>query len=149
MPTVELAHQQFAVVSSQIPGVQSKLLLGSDNVDKWAGPHVWEECLTNVRIVVSTFQILFDALQHAMVPLGALGLIVFDEGVCFHAEIPDIVAESVARANTLASTPLYAEQLQCQTHERDILAGEAKRLARAAYPGAHSEPYNAIQSQKP
>ncbi len=79
-PTVSLANQQFEVIKSSIADVQPQLLLGSDNVDKWTGPHVWEKFLTNVRIVVSTFQILFDALKHGMIQLSSLGLIVVDEG---------------------------------------------------------------------
>ncbi|KAH8888301.1 P-loop containing nucleoside triphosphate hydrolase protein [Thozetella sp. PMI_491] len=78
-PTVSLATQQFQVIAASIADVQTRLLLGSDNVDKWAGPFVWKKVLTNVRIVVSTFQILFDALNHSMIPIGSLGLIVIDE----------------------------------------------------------------------
>ena len=77
---MSLATQQFRVIKSAVPEVLSKLLLGSDNVDKWAGPHTWQAFLTNVRIVVSTYQILFDALKHALLELGSLGLVVFDEG---------------------------------------------------------------------
>jgi hypothetical protein len=79
---VSLADQQFEAIQAQIPAVQSKLIRGSDNVDAWSTkPGVWDAVLNNARIVVSTYQILFDAVSHALVPLSTLGLIVIDEGV--------------------------------------------------------------------
>ncbi|KAK4152741.1 hypothetical protein C8A00DRAFT_15990 [Chaetomidium leptoderma] len=79
-PTVSLADQQFEAIQAQTPGVQSKLIRGSDNVDAWSTkPGVWDAVLLNTRIVVSTYQILFDAVSHALVPLSSLGLIVIDE----------------------------------------------------------------------
>jgi hypothetical protein len=78
---VSLAEQQFEVIRAQIPSVQSRLIRGADNVDAWSTrPGVWDAVLRNTRIVVSTYQILFDAVAHALVPLSALGLIVIDEG---------------------------------------------------------------------
>ncbi|KAL2021535.1 hypothetical protein VTK56DRAFT_7034 [Thermocarpiscus australiensis] len=79
-PTVDLATQQFNVIQAQIPGVQSKLIYGADNVDAWSSkPGVWDAVLLNTRVVVSTYQILFDAVTHALVPLKSLSLIVVDE----------------------------------------------------------------------
>lgn len=79
---MSLADQQFEAIRAQIPAVQSKLIRGSDNVDAWSTePGVWDAVLNNTRIVVSTNQILFDAVSHALVPLSAIGLIVIDEGV--------------------------------------------------------------------
>ncbi|GAB1312939.1 Dicer-like protein 2 [Madurella fahalii] len=79
-PTVSLALQQFEVIRAQIPGVQSKFICGADNIEAWASrPGVWDEVLFNIRIVVSTYQILFDAVSHAFVPLKSLSLIVIDE----------------------------------------------------------------------
>ncbi len=79
---MSLAEQQFEAIQAQNPGVQSKLIRGSDNVDAWSTkPGVWDAVLLNTRIVVSTYQILFDAVSHALVPLSTLSLIVIDEGV--------------------------------------------------------------------
>ncbi|KAL2179836.1 uncharacterized protein P884DRAFT_297448 [Thermothelomyces heterothallicus CBS 202.75] len=79
-PTVSLAEQQFETIRAQIPGVQSRLILGSDNVEAWSSkPGVWDAVLFNTRIIVSTYQILFDAVTHALVPLASLGIIVVDE----------------------------------------------------------------------
>jgi RecG-like helicase len=80
---VALAEQQFELIRAQLPAVQSKLIVGSDKVDAWSTkPGVWDAVLLNTRIVVSTYQILFDAVAHAFVPLSSLGLIVVDEGWC-------------------------------------------------------------------
>ncbi|KAL2149655.1 hypothetical protein VTH82DRAFT_8307 [Thermothelomyces myriococcoides] len=79
-PTVSLAEQQFEAIQTQLPGVQSRLILGSDNVEAWSTkPGVWDAVLFNHRIIVSTYQILFDAVAHAFVPLASLGIIVIDE----------------------------------------------------------------------
>ncbi|KAK4228033.1 dicer-like protein 2 [Podospora fimiseda] len=80
-PMVELAHQQFEVIASQIPEVQAKLIAGASNIDSWKmKADVWDAVLTNVRIVVSTYQILFDAVvSHGFVKMERLGLVVIDE----------------------------------------------------------------------
>lgn len=41
---------------------------------------LWDGVLHNVKVVVSTYQILQDALTHAFVRMESLALIVFDEG---------------------------------------------------------------------
>ncbi|KAL0940927.1 dicer-like protein 2 [Colletotrichum truncatum] len=78
-PTVSLCAQQFEVLKSQIPSVQIKFLSGDDNVDSWSDQSLWDAVLLNVRVVVSTYQVLLDALSHAFVRLDRLSLIVFDE----------------------------------------------------------------------
>lgn len=79
-PTVALCSQHLEVLKSQIPGVQSKLISGADNVDAWSEQRIWDKVLLNVRIVISTYQILLDALTHAFVRMDSLALIVIDEG---------------------------------------------------------------------
>lgn len=79
-PTVSLCAQQFSVLSSYIPAVGMKFLSGLDNVDKWRGRDLWDALLKNVRVVVSTYQILYDALSHGSVRLDNLALLIFDEG---------------------------------------------------------------------
>ncbi|GAP83771.1 putative RNase3 domain-containing protein [Rosellinia necatrix] len=78
-PTISLCEQQFRVLKSQIGAAQIKLLSGADNVDTWTNRRIWDDYLTNVRVVVSTYPILLDAITHAFVYLSQLGLIVFDE----------------------------------------------------------------------
>lgn len=41
---------------------------------------LWDAVLKNVKVVVSTYQILLDALTHGFVRMESLALIVFDEG---------------------------------------------------------------------
>lgn len=78
-PTVALAEQQHAVISKQLPLYQSRLLLGSDNVDHWSTQEIWNRILLNIRIVVSTPQVLLDAMCHGFIKLSGLSLLVFDE----------------------------------------------------------------------
>lgn len=49
-------------------------------MDSWSSEAIWAEFLLNVKIVVSTYEILNQALTHAFVKLESLALIVFDEG---------------------------------------------------------------------
>jgi ERCC4-related helicase len=79
-PTVVLAEQQYNVVSQQLPGSQARLLTGADNVHLWSSKKVWATVLLNVRIVVSTPQVLLDALSHGFVGLKQIALLVLDEG---------------------------------------------------------------------
>lgn len=79
-PTVALCTQHHAVLTTQLPAVQSKLLSGADGVDRWTHRSLWDAVLKGVKIVVSTHQILLDALSHAFVKFGTLSLLVFDEG---------------------------------------------------------------------
>ncbi|KAF4976160.1 hypothetical protein FZEAL_7138 [Fusarium zealandicum] len=76
--TVSLCEQQFNVVQRQMPSVSMKLLTGHLNIDAWS-PKVWPEVLAGTRVIVSTFDILRDALDHAFVKMEMLALVVFDE----------------------------------------------------------------------
>jgi ERCC4-related helicase len=60
--------------------VQVKLLQGNDGVEKWKDKKIWDCVLKNVQIVVSTPQVLLEALTHGFVRLATLSLLVFDEG---------------------------------------------------------------------
>lgn len=66
------------MIQLQIPSMPAKLLTGNDNVDTWSEP-TWVSVLKGTRIVVSTPQILDDALRHAFVSMKTLALLVFDE----------------------------------------------------------------------
>ncbi|KAK5629446.1 hypothetical protein RRF57_005161 [Xylaria bambusicola] len=79
-PTVALCEQQFKVIGSQIGASPIKMLSGADNIDTWSDKRIWSDYLRNVRVVVSTYQILSDAITHAFVHISQLCLIVFDEG---------------------------------------------------------------------
>lgn len=48
--------------------------------EKWTKRTIWTSLLRNYKIIVSTPQILFDALSHGYINLGQdIGLVVFDE----------------------------------------------------------------------
>ena len=79
-PTVALSLQQHEVITSQILSVKTKLLTGLDNVDRWTEQGVWDKVLKDVRVVVSTYAVLADALGHGFVRMSRLALLIFDEG---------------------------------------------------------------------
>ncbi len=80
---VELCTQQHDVILSQLPAARIKLLIGSDNVDRWSEKRIWDAALSGVRIVVSTPAVLLDALRHGFVQMTKLALLIFDEGEPF------------------------------------------------------------------
>lgn len=79
-PTVPLCTQQSEVLKAQIPWVQEKVITGSDSVDSWSAS-TWDTALINVKIVITTPQVLLDALLHGFVNISSLALLVFDEGM--------------------------------------------------------------------
>lgn len=87
-PTVSLCEQQYEVIKSQISAVDVKILSGADGVDRWTEKFMWDAVLLNVKIMISTYQILLDALTHGFVKIESLGLIVFDEGKTIHLTFP-------------------------------------------------------------
>lgn len=56
-----------------------RILTGNDNVHTWSS-NLWGAVLSGTRVVVSTYQVLLDALSHAFIMIEQLSLIVFDEG---------------------------------------------------------------------
>lgn len=80
-----MCEQQHEVLEKYIPIYPSRLLIGSDNVDRWTEQAIWDAVLNNVRIVVSTHAVLADALTHGFVRMEKLALLVFDEGKTSHS----------------------------------------------------------------
>ena len=87
---MSLCAQQFEYIKAQIPSVQVKFLSGADGVDRWSEQNLWDAVLKNVKIVVSTYQILLDALSHGFLRMNSLGLIVFDEGCILYSHASDL-----------------------------------------------------------
>ncbi|KAH9954942.1 hypothetical protein BC827DRAFT_913914 [Russula dissimulans] len=78
-PTVALARQQQAVIAGHIP-VSVGLISGTNEPDQWKDPDLWRRVLNTHRIVVTTPDVLLNALRHGYVHLGRdIGLLVFDE----------------------------------------------------------------------
>ena len=104
-PTVTLVSQQHRVLAESLPAFQTRPLSGADGVDHWSTKSIWDEVLSNIRIVVSThqvlpqrdlgcsnpdllmIQVLLDALVHGFVRMSRLALLVFDEGMKFATEL--------------------------------------------------------------
>ena len=62
-----------------MPVFQTRVLSGADNVKYWFNQSIWDDVLRDIRIVVSTHQILLHALGHGFVKMTQLALMVFDE----------------------------------------------------------------------
>ncbi|KAF7312367.1 hypothetical protein MIND_00250000 [Mycena indigotica] len=78
-PTVSLCHQQKEVIQTALP-VSVGLISGANEPEHWKDANLWTRVLSTNRIVVSTPQVLLDALRHSYVSMGRdLSLIVFDE----------------------------------------------------------------------
>jgi ERCC4-related helicase len=80
-PTVQLCTQQHDYIHSHLPAVTTRLLTGSDNVDRWSEPRIWDAVLDKIKIVVSTHAVLADALSHGFIKIANLALLIFDEGM--------------------------------------------------------------------
>lgn len=78
-PTVALIEQQRDVIASSIP-VSVGLISGAREPDQWKNAALWSKVLAEHRIMISTPQILLDALRHGYIQLGRdISLLVFDE----------------------------------------------------------------------
>ena len=78
-PSVELSLQQHRVLTKQLPAVHTRLLLGKDGVEHWSSKAIWEDVLRDMQVMVSTYQVLADALRHSFVSMSRLSLLVVDE----------------------------------------------------------------------
>lgn len=78
-PTISLCEQQCEVIRLQNFAAPIKVLTGNQGLDSWSRD-TWDTILDGTRIVVSTFQVLLDALTHAFVHMEMLALLVIDEG---------------------------------------------------------------------
>lgn len=77
-PTVLLCAQQRDAIKLEIPSISIRLVTGADNVHTWKAP-TWKSLLDGTQAIVSTYQVLLDALDHAFIKLSRLSLIIFDE----------------------------------------------------------------------
>ena len=78
-PTVALVEQQRDVIATQIP-VAVGLVSGTSDPHQWKDPSLWRKILDSHRVMVTTPQVLLDALRHGYIDLGAdISLLIFDE----------------------------------------------------------------------
>ncbi|KAH9978359.1 P-loop containing nucleoside triphosphate hydrolase protein [Russula compacta] len=79
VPTVALAQQQRDVIAGHLP-VSVGLISGANEPDQWKDPKLWRGVLKTHRVVVTTHDVLLNALRHGYIHLGRdVGLLVFDE----------------------------------------------------------------------
>ncbi|TRM58708.1 hypothetical protein BD626DRAFT_410125 [Schizophyllum amplum] len=78
-PTVGLCEQQRSVIQRALP-VPVGLVSGALEPDQWKDVALWTRVLREHNIMVSTPQVLLDALRHGYISLGRdISLLVFDE----------------------------------------------------------------------
>ena len=74
-----LCEQQRNVIQTAIP-VSVGLISGALEPDQWKNAELWANVLLTHRIMVSTPQVLLDALRHGYIILGRdISLLIFDE----------------------------------------------------------------------
>ncbi|GAB7356392.1 hypothetical protein MBLNU459_g7172t1 [Dothideomycetes sp. NU459] len=78
-PTVALCHQHSVSFRINIPAYQVRTLTGEDEVERWSNQTIWDAALKNVRIVISSYAVLLDALSHGFMTMNRLALCIFDE----------------------------------------------------------------------
>lgn len=77
-PTVSLSEQQFDVISLAVPA--AVLITGRQEPEKWTTTSIWLGLLGSHSVIISTPQVLLDALTHGFISLqDHVGLLVFDE----------------------------------------------------------------------
>ncbi|EHK47075.1 hypothetical protein TRIATDRAFT_291296 [Trichoderma atroviride IMI 206040] len=143
-PTVHLSAQQHTVLKLQIPSVPMQMLAGNRHLPTWT-QEMWTPLLAKTRVVITTPQILLDALDHAYLKMEHLALIVFDEvhncvgkypggKIMQHHYHPCLSAgKSVPAILGLTATP------SIQSEATDLVALEQLMDARCISPTLHRD----------
>ncbi|UDD64199.1 hypothetical protein AFCA_011442 [Aspergillus flavus] len=67
-------------ITAHVPPMWCRSFTSNDNVDHWGTVETWNIALASVKVAISTYQVLYDALVHRFVTMDRLSLIIFDEG---------------------------------------------------------------------
>lgn len=51
------------------------------DLDRWTEQRIWDKVLKDVRVVVSTYDVLADTLGYGFVPMSRLAPLILDEGI--------------------------------------------------------------------
>ncbi|KAH8717036.1 dicer-like protein 2 [Phaeosphaeriaceae sp. PMI808] len=78
-PTITLCEQQYEVFKRVLLSYSIQLLSKKNALDYWTDQSAWDAMLHGVHIVISTHQVLLDALTHAFINMSKLALLIFDE----------------------------------------------------------------------
>jgi ERCC4-related helicase len=105
---VALCEQQYGVFKSHLPAYNIIFLSGKDNVDHWTDHGIWDAVLSDVRVVLSTHQVLLDALTHAFVKMSKIAMLVFDEGT-------GTIIQRTRRSKLIIIQPITAYQTILRT----------------------------------
>lgn len=100
------------------------IISGSMEPERWTSPAIWQSVVSEHNVVVSTPQVLLDALSHSYLKLSTdIGLLIFDEA---HHAVSDhpynrIMQESYHKLRNiedrpailgLTATPVYGSDVQ-------------------------------------
>ncbi|ESK92116.1 rna helicase rnase [Moniliophthora roreri MCA 2997] len=78
-PNVALCEQQYSVIRKALP-VPVTIITGASEPNQWKDQDLWRNVLRDWRVVVSTPQVLLDALRHGYIVMGRdISLMIFDE----------------------------------------------------------------------
>jgi ERCC4-related helicase/dsRNA-specific ribonuclease len=106
-PTVALCHQHYKTITRNLPAYQTRLLTSEDGVDRWTDQTVWDGVLKDMKIVISTYGVLYDALCHGFVAMKKLSLCVFDEAHhCTKRHASNMIMQQFYRPAKSAKQPV-------------------------------------------
>ncbi|KAF2403577.1 P-loop containing nucleoside triphosphate hydrolase protein [Trichodelitschia bisporula] len=171
-PTVNLCMQQFSVFEKHLPAYKSRVLTGHDNIDRWTDQIQWDAVLQDIRVVVSTYGLLHEALGHGFVQMSSLELIIYDEAHNCIKDNPgnkimqDFYFRNVSQGKPvphvlgLTASPVISggvqgiSDLEMNMHSRVITPQKARsellkhvhqpHLCKITYPSSESSPATAI-----
>lgn len=76
---MSLCEQQRNVIKAALP-VSVGFISGALEPNQWKDPALWRAVLSTHRIMVTTPQVLLDALRHGYIDIGQdISLLIFDE----------------------------------------------------------------------
>ncbi|KAH0026831.1 P-loop containing nucleoside triphosphate hydrolase protein, partial [Aureobasidium melanogenum] len=106
-PTVALCHQHNRSITTNLPAYQTRLLTSEDGVDRWTDQTVWDGVLKDMKVIVSTYGVLYDALCHGFVAMRRLSLCVFDEAHhCTKKHASNMIMQQFYRPAKFADQPV-------------------------------------------
>ncbi|KAG9663479.1 P-loop containing nucleoside triphosphate hydrolase protein, partial [Aureobasidium melanogenum] len=106
-PTVALCHQHYRSITTNLPAYQTRLLTSEDGVDRWTDQTIWDRVLKDMKVIVSTYGVLYDALCHGFVAMRRLSLCVFDEAHhCTKKHASNMIMQQFYRPAELAGQPV-------------------------------------------
>ncbi|KAK6001187.1 hypothetical protein QM012_003270 [Aureobasidium pullulans] len=78
-----------------------------DGVDRWIDQTIWDGVLKDMKVIVSTYGVLYDALCHGFVAMRRLSLCVFDEAHhCTKKHASNMIMQQFYRPAKIAGQPV-------------------------------------------